>query len=591
MPQQCHRALCLSVYIITFILGLPMNILAFYTFCKKVRQKPTPIDILLLNLTISDLLFLIFLPFKMQEVMNNMIWNLPYALCPLSGFIFYMTIYNSTFCLTAVSVERYLGVAFPIQHTLKRRPVYAVAACIFFWIFSFINLSIVVIIPFIGSEESLSNTSNHNDSTRICYENFTDTQLNILLPVRLELFVVLFCIPFIICCFCYINFIRVLSRLHNIDRRRRLRAIGMALGTLIVFAVCFGPYNISHVVGFVMWKSPEWRDKALLCSTFNACLDPFIFYMSSSAVRGTVGSMMKGFRCRFGGCVPSHVFCTFPGERAEASDQFTADACTPAPEERSGCLENQAPGTFCLTAVSVERYLSVTFPIQHRLKSRPVYAVAACIFFWIFSFINLSIVSIMPFIVPKGSLSHTSHHNDSTRVCYENFTDAQLSVLLPVRLELFVVLFCIPFIICCFCYINFIWVLFRLHNIDRWRRLRIIGMASGTLTVFAVCFGPYNISHVVGFVTWKSPEWRDKALLCSTFHACLEPFIFYMASSAVRETVGSMVKGFRCRFSGCVPGHVFCNSSRSITMTATDKEHNQEQINGSGKEAATSCLQ
>ncbi|XP_056900698.1 free fatty acid receptor 2-like [Takifugu flavidus] len=310
MPQQCHRALCLSVYIITFILGLPMNILAFYTFCKKVRQKPTPIDILLLNLTISDLLFLIFLPFKMQEVMNNMIWNLPYALCPLSGFIFYMTIYNSTFCLTAVSVERYLGVAFPIQHTLKRRPVYAVAACIFFWIFSFINLSIVVIIPFIGSKESLSNTSQHSDSTRICYENFTDTQLNILLPVRLELFVVLFCIPFIICCFCYINFIRVLSRLHNIDRCRRLRAIGMALGTLIVFAVCFGPYNISHVVGFVMWKSPEWRDKALLCSTFNACLDPFIFYMSSSAVRGTVGSMMKGFRCCFGGCVPSHVFCT-----------------------------------------------------------------------------------------------------------------------------------------------------------------------------------------------------------------------------------------------------------------------------------------
>ncbi|CAG03363.1 unnamed protein product [Tetraodon nigroviridis] len=123
MPQECQKELCLSVYIITFVLGFPMNILAFYTFCKKVRRKPTPIDILLLNLTISDLLFLIFLPFKMHEANNNMIWNLPYVFCPLSGFIFYMTIYNSTFCLTAVSVERYLGVAFPIQHTLKRRPM------------------------------------------------------------------------------------------------------------------------------------------------------------------------------------------------------------------------------------------------------------------------------------------------------------------------------------------------------------------------------------------------------------------------------------------------------------------------------------
>nr|XP_020445720.1 free fatty acid receptor 2-like [Monopterus albus]XP_020445721.1 free fatty acid receptor 2-like [Monopterus albus] len=292
--QQCHTGLCLSVYIITFVLGFPANVLAFFTFCKKVRQKPTPIDILLLNLTISDLLFLLFLPFKMQEVMNNMQWDMPYALCPVSGFIFYMTIYNSTFFLTAVSVERYLGVAFPIQ-----------PASIFFWIFSFINLSIVVIVPFIGSKNTPNATLRHNESTStppvkthkdVCYENFTEVQLNVLLPVRLELCIVLFCIPFLISSFCYINFIRILSKLQHINRRRRLRAIGMALGTLLVFALCFGPYNVSHIVGFIEWKSPDWRDMALLFSTFNACLDPLIFYFSSSAVRGTVGNMMEGVR-------------------------------------------------------------------------------------------------------------------------------------------------------------------------------------------------------------------------------------------------------------------------------------------------------
>ncbi|KAK2844907.1 hypothetical protein Q5P01_011566 [Channa striata] len=244
--QQCHTGVCLSIYIITFVLGLPSNILAFFTFCKKVRQKPTPIDILLLNLTISDLLFLLFLPFKMYEVLNDMVWAIPYALCPVSGFIFYMTIYNSTFFLTAVSVERYLGVAFPIQHSLKRRPVYAVAASIFFWIFSILHLSIVFIVPFIGKK-----ASEHNDTTpinsEVCYENFTEDQLDVLLPVRLELCIVLFCIPFLICSFCYINFIRILSKLNHIDRRRRLRAIGMALGTLLVFALCFGPYNVSHI--------------------------------------------------------------------------------------------------------------------------------------------------------------------------------------------------------------------------------------------------------------------------------------------------------------------------------------------------------
>ncbi|XP_069559819.1 free fatty acid receptor 2 [Brachyistius frenatus] len=313
--QECHTGLCLSIYIITFVLGFPANILAFYTFCMKVRQKPTPIDILLLNLTISDLLFLLFLPFKMQEVMNNMLWDLPYPLCPLSGFIFYMTIYNSTFFLTAISVERYLGVAFPIQHTLRRRPAYAVVASIFFWIFTIIHLSIVFIIPFIGSEKPQNfnagnnATANHimRGNTRdVCYANFTEEQLKILLPVRLELCLVLFCIPFLICSFCYINFIRILSKLQHIDRRRRLRAIGMALGTLLVFALCFGPYNISHIVGIITWKSPEWRSKALLCSTFNACLDPLIFYFSSSAVRGNVGSVMKGVKSRLNRCLSCH---------------------------------------------------------------------------------------------------------------------------------------------------------------------------------------------------------------------------------------------------------------------------------------------
>ncbi|XP_052002590.1 free fatty acid receptor 2-like [Xyrauchen texanus] len=285
---KCDYHLCLSVYIITFITGFPANILAFYTFSRKVWKKPTPIDILLLNLTISDLLFLIFLPFKMQEVANQMIWSITYELCPLSGFVFYMTIYNSTFFLTAVSVERYLGVAFPIQHSLRRRPVYAVLASIFIWMFSVLHLSIVYIMPYYDPSGMAPVQRN------ICYDEFSDAQLEILLPVRLELCVVLFCIPFLICSFCYINFIRILLRLPNIGRRRRLRAIGLALGTLLVFALCFGPYNVSHVVGFVIKQNPGWRNKALLLSTFNACLDPLIFYFTSAAVRNTLGTMARG---------------------------------------------------------------------------------------------------------------------------------------------------------------------------------------------------------------------------------------------------------------------------------------------------------
>lgn len=300
-----YSHLLLFFYIITFLMGVPANIVAFCTFCRKVRGKAAPIDILLLNLTISDLIFLAFLPFKMKEAADDMAWMLPYALCPFTGFLFYVTIYNSTLLLTAVSVERYLGVAYPLRYSLYRRPRYAVWASIVFWVVTSLNLSIVYIIPYAQWSKGADSDNNNGNTTKspaspppTCYLDFTREELDILLPVRLELFLVLFCIPFIICCFCYVNFILILSRLPNIGRRRRLRAIGLALGTLIVFAVCFGPYNASHVVGFVHQESEEWRNVALLSSTFNACLDPFIFYFSSAAVRSMLNHCVRNITAK-----------------------------------------------------------------------------------------------------------------------------------------------------------------------------------------------------------------------------------------------------------------------------------------------------
>ncbi|KAK1155210.1 free fatty acid receptor 2-like [Acipenser oxyrinchus oxyrinchus] len=286
MALTSHNQLILSVYIVTFVTGLPTNILAFYTFCMKVRRKPAPIDILLLNLTISDLIFLLFLPFWMVEVLSGS-WVLPNFLCPLSGFIFYSTIYTSTFFLMGVSVERYFGVAYPIQYKMNRKPMYAVWVSIFFWVISTAHCTIVYIVQYQDPGNGTQNVSS-------CYDEFTVKQLKILLPFRFEMCLVLFCFPFLITSFCYINFIRILTTLPNISHRRKQRAIGLALGTLLVFILCFCPYNISHVVGFVKWESPAWRKDALLPSTFNACLDPIVFYFSSSEVQKSFRNCISG---------------------------------------------------------------------------------------------------------------------------------------------------------------------------------------------------------------------------------------------------------------------------------------------------------
>ncbi|KAM4703015.1 free fatty acid receptor 2-like [Rhinophrynus dorsalis] len=275
-PAAGQKAMYLAIYIVTILTGFPTNLLALHALIQKLRTKATPNSVLLLNLTISDLAFLAFLPFKVTEILQGQ-WKMPSFLCPLSELFYFSTIYSTTLFLTAVSVERYLGVAFPLNYKLYRKPSYAAAVSCFLWICSFAHCSIVYITEY---------RQDFNSSMRfVCYDNFTKMQMEVLLPVRLELGILLFCFPFLITCFCYCSFIRILVSSPHIHREKKQRAIGLVITTLSVFAICFAPYNASHVVGFVLKENVYWRDEALLLSTFNACLDPIIFYFSSTAVQ------------------------------------------------------------------------------------------------------------------------------------------------------------------------------------------------------------------------------------------------------------------------------------------------------------------
>ncbi|XP_009697102.1 PREDICTED: uncharacterized protein LOC104160629, partial [Cariama cristata] len=145
--------------------------------------------------------------------------------------------------------------------------------------------------------QDISQPSNIHDcpnTTTIykCYDDFSEDQLSFVLPLRLELFLVLFLLPFTVTVFCYINFVRVLLARPNIPLERKQRAVGLAVATMVNFGVCFAPYNISHVVGFIEKRSPDWRVYALLLTSLNAALDPVIFYFSSTAVQRAMAGVV-----------------------------------------------------------------------------------------------------------------------------------------------------------------------------------------------------------------------------------------------------------------------------------------------------------
>ncbi|CAH2318645.1 free fatty acid receptor 2-like [Pelobates cultripes] len=123
----------------------------------------------------------------------------------------------------------------------------------------------------------------NDEGKKLCYDNFTEKQLSVIIPVRLEMSIVLFFLPLSITTFCYASCIRILMR-SCMHAKHKKKAVRVAVTTWTVFIVCFAPYNISHVVGFVKNESVEWRRLALLPSTCNAFIDPLIFYFLSSSV-------------------------------------------------------------------------------------------------------------------------------------------------------------------------------------------------------------------------------------------------------------------------------------------------------------------
>ncbi|KFM09494.1 Free fatty acid receptor 2, partial [Aptenodytes forsteri] len=274
--------LVLSVYILTFLVGFPANVFTFAALLGKARRRVSSSDILLLNLTAADLLLLLFLPFKMVEAATDMTWPLPVFLCPVANFCFYSSIYLSSLFLTALSVERYLGVVFPLQYKDRRRPRWAIAASVVLWLLACSHCSIVFVAH--SSPPSVPDGSNATTAYK-CYDDFTGDQLSFVLPLRLELFLVLFLLPFTVTIFCYINFVQALLAWPNIPLEKKQRAVGLAVATMVNFGVCFMPYNISHLVGFVEKRSPGWRVYVLLLTSLNAALDPLIFYFSSTAVQ------------------------------------------------------------------------------------------------------------------------------------------------------------------------------------------------------------------------------------------------------------------------------------------------------------------
>ncbi|XP_068189848.1 free fatty acid receptor 3 [Antennarius striatus] len=278
----------LTVYSFTFLLGLPANMLVLFVYARKAcKRGATPNVVYALNLCIANLVLVAWMPVKTVETLFKE-WRLPKPVCPIYSFFFFSSLYGSCLFITAVTVGRYLSIAFPIVYKRYRRARLSCFICAALWASVLVHLGVALM-----AEEGAHFVSVKDDASA-CFDHFNASQLDVLLPLRLEMAIVLFILPLLVTSFCTLRCVTLVwhSNLRPIGKRR---ALAVALSTLAVFVACYAPYNTSHIVGFALMEDVAWRKYAVLTSSLNVFLEPVVMLMLSPAVsRGIVGRICRG---------------------------------------------------------------------------------------------------------------------------------------------------------------------------------------------------------------------------------------------------------------------------------------------------------
>ncbi|XP_061844140.2 somatostatin receptor type 5 [Nerophis lumbriciformis] len=261
------------ISIAVFAVGLAGNSLAIYVLLCCAKMK-TVTNIYILNLAVADELYIVGLPFlTTQNVLSY--WPFGSFLCRLVMTADSMNQFTSIFCLTVMSIDRYLAVVHPIRSSNWRHPRVAKAVSAAVWAVSFVVVLPVVI---------FSDVQDTFNSCNMIWPEPADVWSTafILYTTTIGFFG-----PLLIICLCYLLIVvKVKSsgvRAGFTSRRRSERKVTrMVVVIVVVFVLCWLPFFIINIINLVV-IIPESSATAgiyffaVILSYANSCANPLLY--------------------------------------------------------------------------------------------------------------------------------------------------------------------------------------------------------------------------------------------------------------------------------------------------------------------------
>ncbi|XP_015212277.1 somatostatin receptor type 2 [Lepisosteus oculatus] len=263
------------MYFVVCAVGLCGNTLVIYVILRYAKMK-TVTNIYILNLAIADELFMLGLPFfAIQLALVH--WPFGQVLCRIVMTVDGLNQFTSIFCLTVMSIDRYLAVVHPIKSTKWRKPRMAKMINLAVW-----GISLLVNLPIIIYSGLL--TKNNTSSCTIIWPNPPEAYYT---GFMFYTFFLGFFLPLMVICLCYLliiikvksSGIRVGSSKRKKSERKVTRMVSIVVAVFVFCWLPFYVFNVTSVTGTIN-TTPVLKttfDFVVVLGYANSCANPILY--------------------------------------------------------------------------------------------------------------------------------------------------------------------------------------------------------------------------------------------------------------------------------------------------------------------------
>ncbi|XP_034036732.1 relaxin family peptide receptor 3.2b [Thalassophryne amazonica] len=303
------RMMIACVYSIVCALGLVGNSLALYLLHSRYRQKQSSINCFVMGLAVTDLQFVLTLPFWAVDTALDFRWPFGPVLCKIISSVTAMNMYASVFFLTAMSMARYYSIASALKmHSRQAAAAKAKWTSLCIWAFS-----LLAALP-----HAIYSTSAQVSDEELCLVRFPDSGIwdpQLLLGLyQLQKVLLGFLIPLIVITVCYLLLLRIiLSRriaglagpeIQHSRQSRRSKVTRSIIIVVLSFFLCWIPNQALTLWGVLIkfdlvpfskafYNTQAYVFPVTVCLAHtNSCLNPVLYCLTRREFRLGLKSLL-----------------------------------------------------------------------------------------------------------------------------------------------------------------------------------------------------------------------------------------------------------------------------------------------------------